>query len=274
MAADEQAADRLGEVVLVHELDVLVGLAAEARQERGAVPRPHDVVVDVRAEHDARTHDRHRALRMLGGPELAEPVGLGLVARVGEVGLTAQDPVLADRLGVVGPGAVRGGRGGDEHVLRPRARGGVERVERAVDVDVVHRLLVPDRVEDEGQVDERVGLDALEQGLQRGAVAHVGAMELGARVRDPRRLDVGDGDPLGVVAVGEELDQPRPDVAGAAGDHVLHGLSPRRAAVGASLVLPDPLATLAPRSPATWRSGYAAACKAVYTGSIPVVAFG
>ncbi len=28
------------------------------------------------------------------------------------------------------------------------------------------------------------------------------------------------------------------------------------------------------RSPrATWRSGYAAACKAVYTGSIPVVAF-
>jgi hypothetical protein len=24
--------------------------------------------------------------------------------------------------------------------------------------------------------------------------------------------------------------------------------------------------------PATWRSGYAAACKAVYTGSIPVVA--
>src|ERR1700691_4859492 len=25
---------------------------------------------------------------------------------------------------------------------------------------------------------------------------------------------------------------------------------------------------------ATWRSGYAAACKAVYTGSIPVVAFG
>ena len=24
---------------------------------------------------------------------------------------------------------------------------------------------------------------------------------------------------------------------------------------------------------ATWRSGYAAACKAVYTGSIPVVAF-
>jgi hypothetical protein len=25
--------------------------------------------------------------------------------------------------------------------------------------------------------------------------------------------------------------------------------------------------------PATWRSGYAAACKAVYTGSIPVVAF-
>ena len=31
-------------------------------------------------------------------------------------------------------------------------------------------------------------------------------------------------------------------------------------------------ATLRPA--ATWRSGYAAACKAVYTGSIPVVAFG
>ena len=33
------------------------------------------------------------------------------------------------------------------------------------------------------------------------------------------------------------------------------------------------LATLAPHT-ATWRSGYAAACKAVYTGSIPVVASG
>ncbi len=30
--------------------------------------------------------------------------------------------------------------------------------------------------------------------------------------------------------------------------------------------------TLRARFPATWRSGYAAACKAVYTGSIPVVA--
>lgn len=35
---------------------------------------------------------------------------------------------------------------------------------------------------------------------------------------------------------------------------------------------PDRYATGA--SWATWRSGYAAACKAVYTGSIPVVAFG
>ena len=40
-----------------------------------------------------------------------------------------------------------------------------------------------------------------------------------------------------------------------------------------------PTAPLRPREaralsfPATWRSGYAAACKAVYTGSIPVVAF-
>jgi hypothetical protein len=33
----------------------------------------------------------------------------------------------------------------------------------------------------------------------------------------------------------------------------------------------DALATLG-RCLATWRSGYAAACKAVYTGSIPVVA--
>jgi hypothetical protein len=41
-----------------------------------------------------------------------------------------------------------------------------------------------------------------------------------------------------------------------------------------------PISGLQPRSVgyetflATWRSGYAAACKAVYTGSIPVVAFG
>ena len=94
-------------------------------------------------------------------------------------------------------------------MLRPGPRGGVERVERAVDVDVVHRRLVPDRVEDECQMDEGVRLDALEQGAQRGAVAHVGAVELGARVRDPRRVDVGDRDPLRVAAVGQELDQPR-----------------------------------------------------------------
>ncbi len=35
----------------------------------------------------------------------------------------------------------------------------------------------------------------------------------------------------------------------------------------------DPPAPLVFGTSATWRSGYAAACKAVYTGSIPVVAF-
>src|SRR5882762_8157788 len=45
--------------------------------------------------------------------------------------------------------------------------------------------------------------------------------------------------------------------------HRLGSLAPAKARGG-----PIPL----PCFPATWRSGYAAACKAVYTGSIPVVA--
>src|SRR4030081_59875 len=40
-----------------------------------------------------------------------------------------------------------------------------------------------------------------------------------------------------------------------------------------SLVLPIRSLRLLRSPPATWRRGYAAACKAVYTGSIPVVAF-
>ena len=41
----------------------------------------------------------------------------------------------------------------------------------------------------------------------------------------------------------------------------------RSRAAAAPVLAPLPLTP-----PATWRSGYAAACKAVYTGSIPVVA--
>src|SRR5207237_1293600 len=121
------------------------------------------------------------------------------------------------------------------------------------------------------------GADLLEQPLQAGAVAHVGAVELRLRTRDARRLDVRDRDQLGVVASHEELDQPRTDVARAARDHVLHAVSSRRSSAAYSSradrslepgTRPLPLLS----TPATWRSGYAAACKAVYTGSIPVVA--
>ena len=75
----------------------------------------------------------------------------------------------------------------------------------------------------------------------------------------------------------EDLHEPRSDVAGAADDQVLHRhpLVARRSRAGllAAAALPDALATLESRHSATWRSGYEAACKAVYTGLIPVVAF-
>jgi hypothetical protein len=48
------------------------------------------------------------------------------------------------------------------------------------------------------------------------------------------------------------------------------GFNPKASPVAQAPFVARPTDTLEP--PATWRSGYAAACKAVYTGSIPVVA--
>ena len=128
-------------------------------------------------------HDRHHPVRVIRGPELAEPVRLGLVAGVGEVRHAADRPVLGDRLGVVGEGAVGGGRSRHHHLLGAGVGGGLERGLGAVDVDVVHHRLVPDRVEDEGEVDQRVDLVPLEQLPDRVAVADVALDELGLRPR-------------------------------------------------------------------------------------------
>ena len=108
----------------------------------------------------------------------------------------------------------------------------------SADVDLVHRVLVVHRVEHEREVDERVGALALEQRAGSGGVADVEALVRDLWPEARRRADVGDHDALGLVALGEAVDEARADVAGAAGDQVPHGGDPNRRAVRARPGLP------------------------------------
>ena len=111
---------------------------------------------------------RHHRVGVLQRPELRDPIRVRLVLCVGEVGRAADRPVLGDRLRVVGEGAVCGRGRGLDHLLDAGVLGSLQHGLGAVDVDVVHLVLVPDRVEDEGEVEQRVDLVALEQ------LAHLG----------------------------------------------------------------------------------------------------
>ena len=71
-------------------------------------------------------------------------------------------------------------------------------------------------------VHERVRLLAREQLAGGGGVAHVKALVRDLGPERGRRANVGDHDPLGLLTLGEPLDQPRADVSGAAGDQVAH----------------------------------------------------
>ena len=105
-----QERDQRGDdVVLVDQLELLV-YAVEQRHEGVVLERADDVVVDARPEDDGGPDDRHHGIRVLEGPELRDPVRIRLVLRVGEVGGAPHRPVLGDRLGVVGEGAVGRGR--------------------------------------------------------------------------------------------------------------------------------------------------------------------
>ncbi len=132
---------------------------------------------------------------------------------VGEVGGPADRPVLGDRLGVVGEGAIGGRRGGLDHLLDAGIGGGLEDGLGAVDVDVVHLRLVADRIEDEGEVEERVDLMPLEQLAHLVAVADVGLDELVLLPGARRRPKVDVDDLLGLLAGGELVGEPAADVA-------------------------------------------------------------
>jgi hypothetical protein len=192
------------------------------RRERRPGPEPHDVVVDVRPEHDAGTDDRHHAVGMRRGPELAEPVRLRLVARVRERRHPAHRVVLGERHGVVRERSVGGRRRGHQHLRGARRGGRLQHVVRAVHVHVVHEVLVVGGIQDEGEMHERVRARALEDRPHRLAVAHVHALELRLRPVGRRWREVADHDPLGVLAARQELDETGADVAGSPGDHVAH----------------------------------------------------
>ena len=221
VATLDQQHESVHHVVLVHVLDLLVA-TPDVGEERLLGPRADDVVVHVGPEHDAGPNDRHRALGVPERPELAEPVALGLVARVLEVRDPAHRPVLGDRHRVVRERAVGGGRRGDQHLLGAGLRGRLEHVVRAAHVDVVHRVLVVHRVEHERQVDERVGLLAGQEVARARGVANVQALELDLRPEGARRADVRHHHALGVVALDQPLDQAAADVPRAPGHHVAH----------------------------------------------------
>jgi hypothetical protein len=82
----------------------------------------------------------------------------------------------------------------------------------AVDVDVVHPCLVADRVEQEGKVDERVGLGALEQVPGCREVTNVSPHEGGLGVGPCRWADVEVDDFLDLLARREDLGETRADV--------------------------------------------------------------
>jgi hypothetical protein len=94
---------------------------------------------------------------------------------------------------------------------------------RAIHVHVVHELLVVGRVEDEGEVDQGIGAGALQDGPHGVAVAHVHALELRLGPVCRGRSEVADDDPLGLLAAGQQVHEPRADVPGPAGDQVAHG---------------------------------------------------
>jgi hypothetical protein len=95
---------------------------------------------------------------------------------------------------------------------------------RAVHVDVVHHVLVPDRVQHEGEVDDRVGPLALEQ-VAHAAIPDVHFQEAGPRAWDRRRPDV-DVHDLVLVALDQEVGETASDIARSAGDEVFHVFLP------------------------------------------------
>jgi hypothetical protein len=176
------------------------GVAAQVGDERLGGEEAHDEVVDRGPEDHRGPDDRHRPVPVLVRPELADPVGLGLVARVLERGDPPHGVLLGQGHRVVRERAVGGRRRGHQHLADVRLGSGLEDVAGAVDVDLVHRALVVDRVEDEGQVDERVGALAREQLVDPAGVADVELLVAGLGPEGARRSDVADRDPLGLFA--------------------------------------------------------------------------
>jgi hypothetical protein len=221
--AVEQSDQRGDHVVLVHQLELLVD-PVEDGDEGVVLEGADDVVVDGGTEHDRRADDRHHAVGLLQCPELADPVRVRLVLGIGEVGRAAHRPVLGNRLRVVREGAVGGRRGGDQHLLGPGLRGSLQDPLGAVDVDVIHLRLVPDRVEHEGEVDEHIDLVPGEQVPDRRSVADVLVNVFGLRPLPGRGAQVGVDDLLGLVAAREDLGESAADVPGSPGDQVAHAL--------------------------------------------------
>src|SRR5687767_5949240 len=98
--------------------------------------------------------------------------------------------------------------------------GRVEHVRGAVHVDVVHPVLVADRVEDEGEVHERIRALLGDQG-GNAAITDAHVHEAGARSGHGRGADVEVHD-LVFLVLDQQIGEAAADVAGPTRDQVLH----------------------------------------------------
>ena len=210
--------DRLERVVDPHELDARVEAHVGRAHRLGEVPG--DLSPEPGA--DRRLVAEHRAAHA----GVAARVGVEVVLDLRDVALEARAQrehprhLLPEELGRVRLGPVHaGGAAHDDRVERGHALAGGEQLERADDVDVVHRgrrhararlpddLLVDDRV-DPGRRDQPPDL----------RVADVGRDELGALEGDLRAACVEADHVLDLGVALEPLRQEASDVAAHAGD--------------------------------------------------------
>ncbi len=155
------------------------------------------------------------ASRVFVGPVGDEPLDLGLVHRVRELGVRAQRRVLGEWDRIVRPRPVDRRARDDDDLLDARAARRVEQATRRVDVDARGLGLVDLGTRREREVHERVGRLQQRGGIGEGQVE---AALLGLRESGTQLGDVDRDDPRDAGILLQPSQHSSPDGASSAGD--------------------------------------------------------